>query len=95
MFGIGWSELLVVLAVAILVIGPKDLPRVLYWAGKMARKIKLITHDLQRLFEEVTKEEELNDIIHEANKPGGDNLQFEIDRQASLEEEHKKNGPNS
>lgn len=92
MFGIGWSELLVIAIVAVLVIGPKDMPRVLYSAGKIARKIKLFTNDIQKSFEHITHEEELSDIIREANKPGGENLQAEIERQLSAEEKDKKNG---
>lgn len=89
MFGIGWSEMLVVIAVAVLVIGPKDLPRLLYAAGKFVRKIKVFTADIQRSLDHILHEEELNEITREANKPGGENLQFEIDRQIAAEEARK------
>ena len=81
MFGIGWSELLVILALALLVIGPKDLPRVLYTAGKFIRKIKAFTGEIQSSLDHVMREEELADITREANKAGGDNLQFELDKE--------------
>lgn len=81
MFGIGWSELLVILALALLVIGPKDLPRVLYTAGKFIRKIKAFTGEIQSSLDHVMREEELADITREANKAGGDNLQFELDQE--------------
>ena len=85
MFGIGWSEMIVILAVAVMVIGPKDLPRVLYAAGKVVRKIKMFTSDIQRSLDGILHEEELNEITRVANKPGGDNLDFEIERQLAIE----------
>ena len=92
MFGIGWSEMLVILAVAVMVIGPKDLPRVLYSAGKVFRKIRVFTADIQRSIDGILHEEEINEITREANKPGGDNLQFEIDRQVEAERLKKERG---
>lgn len=92
MFDVGWSEMLVILAVAIIVIGPKDLPRALYTAGKFIRKIKIFTGDIQKSLDGIMREEELNEITREANKVGGPNLQFEIDRQIGLEKSRKEEG---
>lgn len=89
MFGIAWSEMLVILAVAIMVIGPKDLPRLLYAAGKTFRKIKRFTGDIQASLESIMHEEELDEITREANRAGGDNLQFEIDRQIEIEKDKR------
>ncbi|TAL40000.1 MAG: twin-arginine translocase subunit TatB [Alphaproteobacteria bacterium] len=88
MFDVGWSEMLLIVAVAIVVIGPKDLPRALYAAGKFTRKIKIFTGDIQRSLDKIMHEAELDEITREANKIGGPNLQFEIERQ--LQEEEKK-----
>ena len=85
MFGIAWTELLVILAIALLVIGPKDLPRVLYSIGKFSKKIKIFTGDIQKSLEGIMQDEELADIVREANKAGGDNLSFELERQAAEE----------
>lgn len=89
MFGIDLPEFLLILAVAIVVIGPKDLPRVLYTAGKMMRKVKKLSYDVQKSIEDVMAEGELDEITREANKPGGENLQFEIDLQIAKEEIEK------
>lgn len=89
MFDVGWSEMLLIVAVAIVVIGPKDLPRALYTAGKFIRKIKIFTGDIQKSIDGLMRDEELNEITREANKIGGPNLQFEIDRQLALEERDK------
>lgn len=95
MFDLSWSEMLVVLVVAVVVIGPKDLPRVLYTAGKFIRKIKIFTGDIQASLDKIIHEEELNEITREANKPGGENLQFEIDKQLALEEERRRTAEES
>ncbi len=34
MFDVGWSEMLVVVLIAVLVIGPKDIPKIMYQAGR-------------------------------------------------------------
>lgn len=89
MFGIGWPEFLVIVAVAVIVIGPKDLPHALYTSGKIMRKFKALFHDIHASLDGIMKEGELDDIVHQANKPGGANLQLEVERQ--LQEENKKN----
>jgi len=85
LFGISWSEMLVILAVALVVIGPKDLPRLLYSAGKLFRNVRRFTDDIQRSIDGIMREEELADIVREANLAGGDNLQFELDKQVQIE----------
>ncbi len=91
MFGIGLPEFLVILAVAVVVIGPQDLPRALYTAGKFIRKFRVITADIQKSLDNVMREGELDDIVREANKPGGENLQFEVDRKIAAEVKNKEN----
>lgn len=97
MLGIGWSEMLLTAAVAVVVIGPKDLPGVLYSAGKFLRKIKTFSSDVQKSLDQILHEEELNEIVRDANKAGGDNLNFEVEQQRAIEqrrksEEAKKDG---
>ncbi len=90
MLGIAWSEMLLTAAVAVVVIGPKDLPGVLYSAGKILRKIKIFTSDIQKSLDQILHDEEMKEIIREANKAGGDNLDFEIEQQRAIEERRKK-----
>ncbi len=92
MFGISWTEFALTAVVAIIVIGPKELPHLLYSAGKFFRKIKKFSSDVQSSLDEIMHEGELEQIIQDANKPGGENLQFEIERQLSLEEKNQKTG---
>lgn len=85
--------MLMILLVAAVVIGPKDMPRALHSAGKIFRKFKMFTGDIQKSLDHIMREEELDEIIREANKPGGDNLQFEIDRQYEREQGLKQVDP--
>ena len=53
MLDIAWPELLVVGAVALVAIGPKDLPKVMHtmgvWVGKARRVLIAIQHDIERM----------------------------------------------
>ena len=57
---IGWFELLVIIIVAILVIGPKDFPIVLKKIGSWVGSIKRYFSDVQRDVNELTNLEEDN-----------------------------------
>jgi len=57
---IGWFELLVIIIVAILVIGPKDFPIVLKKIGSWVGSIKRYFSDVQRNVNEITNLEEEN-----------------------------------
>jgi len=57
---IGWFELLVIIIVAILVIGPKDFPIVLKKIGSWVGSIKRYFSDVQRNVNEITNLEEDN-----------------------------------
>ncbi len=62
MFDIGWSELLVIAVVAIVVVGPKDLPRLMRTFGHYAGKLRRAAADFQRQFEEAIRETEMEEV---------------------------------
>jgi sec-independent protein translocase protein TatB len=62
MFDIGWSELLVIAVVAIVVVGPKDLPRLMRTFGHYAGKLRRAASDFQRQFEEAMRESEIDEV---------------------------------
>lgn len=62
MFDIGWSELLVVGLVALIVVGPKELPGMMKKIGQMIRKAKSTASSFQRQFEDAMDEGELGDL---------------------------------
>ena len=70
MFEIGWSELLVIAMVAIVVIGPKDLPRVMRTVGQWAGKMKRMSREFQNQFSEALREAELEDVRKDVEEIG-------------------------
>ncbi len=59
MLDFAWPELVVIGAVALVAIGPKDLPKAMYNLGKWAGKARSFAHDLHRAFEQVSYEAEV------------------------------------
>jgi len=62
MFDIGWSELVLIGVVALIVIGPKELPGVLRAAGQWMGKIRRMASEFQGQFQEAMREAEMADI---------------------------------
>src|SRR5688572_32993101 len=62
MFEIGWTEMLVIAVVMIVVVGPKDLPKMLRTFGKTTAKLRSMAGDFQRQFNDALKEAELDDV---------------------------------
>ena len=67
MFDIGWQELFVLAVLAIIVIGPKDLPRAIRTVTQWIRKARGMARDLQDGLDDVVREAELDDIKKQAN----------------------------
>jgi len=70
MFDIGWGELLVIAVVAIVVIGPKDLPAALRAFGRFTGKMKRMAREFQGQFNEALREAELDDIQRQVKDIG-------------------------
>lgn len=62
MFDIGWTEMLVIAVVMIVVVGPKDLPRMLRTFGRTTAKLRTMAGDFQKQFNDALKEAELDDV---------------------------------
>ncbi|BCJ90709.1 hypothetical protein IZ6_14440 [Terrihabitans soli] len=65
MFDIGWSEMMVVGAVALVVIGPKDLPAALRQAGKWMGTVRRMAADFQGQVNQAMREAELDELRKE------------------------------
>ncbi|MGY3452368.1 Sec-independent protein translocase protein TatB [Bradyrhizobium sp. USDA 4353] len=62
MFDIGWSELLVIGVVALIAIGPKELPGVLRMVGQWMGKARRMASEFQGQFQEAMREAEMADL---------------------------------
>ena len=62
MFDIGWSELLVIAVVAIIVVGPKELPRLMRTFGHSVGKLRRMAADFQEQFEEAVRDSEIDEV---------------------------------
>ena len=67
MFDIGWSELLVIGVVALIAIGPKELPGVLRSVGHWMGKIRRMASEFQGQFQEAMREAEMSDLKKHAD----------------------------
>ncbi len=62
MLDISWTEFLLIGVVALIVIGPKELPAVLRTLGQWTRKVRSMAADFQNQFQEAMREAEMADL---------------------------------
>jgi len=62
MFDIGWTEILVIGIVALIVVGPKDLPGMFRTLGKFTAKLRAMARDFQRSMEQAADEAGVKDV---------------------------------
>jgi sec-independent protein translocase protein TatB len=67
MFDIGWGELVVIGIVALIAIGPKELPTVLRSLGQWMGKIRRMANEFQGQFQEAMREAEMADLKKQAD----------------------------
>jgi sec-independent protein translocase protein TatB len=80
MFDIGWSEMAVIMLVALVVIGPKDLPRLARSIGQWVAKGRAMAREFQRSLEDMAREAELDDVKREIEKVGRINVRETIEK---------------
>jgi sec-independent protein translocase protein TatB len=66
MFDIGWGELVVIGIVALIAIGPKELPTVLRTLGQYMGKVRRMASEFQGQFQEAMREAELVELKKQA-----------------------------
>ena len=71
MFDIGWGELLLVGMIALIVIGPKELPTVMRTLGHWMGRVKRMASEFQGQFQEALREAELDDLKKQAEELTG------------------------
>jgi sec-independent protein translocase protein TatB len=60
-----WQHIIIMLVVALVVVGPKDLPRLMNMAGKWAGKARAMAGEFRRSFDEMARESELAELRKE------------------------------
>lgn len=78
MFDLAWSEIAVIGLVAVLVLGPKELPQAMRTIAKMMRKMRSLTSELQGHMNEIVREAELDEVRQSIKKLSTTNLQAEL-----------------
>ena len=77
MFDLGWQEFLMVAVVLMLVVGPKDLPRILRSFSQMMRKAKSMAREFSSSLEDVARQDEfkeMKEILHDAKEGNFDEM---------------------
>jgi sec-independent protein translocase protein TatB len=72
MFDISWTEFLLIGIVALIVIGPKELPTVMRSLGQWSRKIRSLAADFQNQFHEAMREAEMADLKKQVDDVASD-----------------------
>jgi sec-independent protein translocase protein TatB len=91
MFDLAWSHILLIAVVALLVIGPKDLPRVLRTAGKWVGRARSIARDFQGSLDQMIREAELEEVRNEVEKAATIDLDHTIESTVDPGGELKQN----
>lgn len=94
MFDIAWSELGVIAVVALVVIGPKDLPKVLRTVGQWTAKARSMAREFQSGIDDMVREAELDELRKAAKQVTDLSLESEIkktfDPDGSLEKQFQE-----
>lgn len=67
MLELGWSEIFVIVAITVLVVGPKELPVVMRNIGYIVRRLTYIKYAFSRQFEDFLRETDLDELRRAVN----------------------------
>jgi sec-independent protein translocase protein TatB len=77
LFDLGWSEILLIGTVALVFIGPKDLPKVMRVAGYWVRKARTLSREFQGSIDQMIREAELEEVRQDLKKAA----EFDLDKE--------------
>ncbi|WP_321390940.1 Sec-independent protein translocase protein TatB [Emcibacter sp.] len=89
MFDIGMFEMFVIVVLAIIVVGPRDLPKMLRTVGQMVRKVKELGQEFQTGIKQIADEVELEEVTRKLNEAGNIPLEPENTKPDIVEEEEE------
>jgi len=79
MFDISWHELFLVAVITVIVVGPKEIPRVLRTVTGAMRKIRGMAREFQSSIDDLAREAELDDLKKSMTKPDDFDLSKEVE----------------
>ena len=62
MLDFGWAELLIIVAVAVFVIGPKDIPNVMYGLGRLVRRFQYVKYAVSQQFDDLMNTGDIEEL---------------------------------
>lgn len=86
MFDLGWPELLLIMVVALVVIGPKDLPAAIRAVSDIMRTIRRAARDFQNSLDEMARESGLDEVKREFDGMRRYDPSDDIKRESGLDE---------
>lgn len=90
MFDIGWVEMMVVIVVLIIVIGPRDLPMVLHTMGRWVARARAMARSFQDSIEDMARESGLDEMRDEVRSIRDFRLDEEVEKTIDPEGELKE-----
>lgn len=67
MFDIGWSELFIIALLAVVLVGPQDMPKVMVFFGRIFRRLHYVKFALSQQFDDLMRDADLDDIRKSVN----------------------------
>src|ERR1700761_6742992 len=80
-----WSHILILLTVALVVVGPKDLPRLMNMAGKWVGKARNMANEFKKSFDEMARQSELDELRAEIERLKADDPVADVTRDLNHE----------
>ena len=90
MFDIGWVEMMIVVVVMIVVIGPKDLPVVLHTMGRWIARVRAMARNFQDSIEEIAEDAGLEDMRDDVRSIRDFSIEDEIEKTIDPEGEMRE-----
>ena len=87
MFTFGWGEILLILVVVIIVVGPKDIPKFLRQIGNLSKSIKKISREFKSSLNQIAEETDLKDVKNSITEVT--DLNKDLDIKSNLKNEIK------
>ena len=87
MFSFGWGEILLILLVVIIVVGPKDIPKFLRQIGNLSKSIKKISREFKSSLNQIAEETDLKDVKNSITEVT--DLNKDLDIKSNLKNEIK------